>query len=145
MLLKKITKPFFHSIALYLLFSLLFNGCIDKQSPSPSLPTHSTKNKIFTIDLDKEMEILESTSLRNSSVKTIEQPIYIGDNDEVSFKGDILEENSPLTIEIEDKKTITFSGSRYKIKTMDLTNGDLIKFINNKGEIFAQFEVIKEN
>ena len=142
MILKKITKPFY-AMALYLLFSLLFNGCIDKH-PSPSLATHTTESNLLTIDLDEEMEILKSTSLRGSSSKMIEQPIYIGDNDEVSFKGNILEENSPLTIEIENREIITFSGRVYKIKTMNLTNGDLIKFINNKGEMFAQFEIIKE-
>ena len=130
------------NIIIFIVILFGFNACT---SPLSTHTTPNIKKKSIVIDLDEEFSILQSIgTLRNNKHMLLDNPIYIGDNDEVSFKGNILEENSPLKIEIENKRTITFSGSRYKIKTMDLTNGDLIKFINNKGEMFAQFEIIKE-
>jgi hypothetical protein len=109
-----------------------------KQTPD----TNQTKKQL-TIDIDKELELLKSTGLRDGQFQVVEEPIYIGDNDEVSFKGDELKKRSPLKIKVGSKKEIDFSGDRYTIKTAELKDGDFITIRDKNGEVFVDVKVIK--
>lgn len=128
-------------IALVLLLTLTLTSCINN---IPTIPKDSnqTENSI-TIDIDEELELLESTGLRDDELKVVEEPIYIGDNDEVSFKGDAMRKKSPLQIKIGDRKEIEFSGYRYTIKTMELKNGDLITIKDKNGNIFVDMKIVR--
>jgi len=104
----------------------------------------SILKKAITIDVDEELLLQKSIGeLRNDSSNVLETPIYIGDNDEVSFKGDTLEKNSPLTITIGENKAITFKGNNYTIRSMELKNGDIIQMKDKNGNTFLEMEVIK--
>ncbi|HIP50920.1 MAG TPA: hypothetical protein EYG94_02430 [Campylobacterales bacterium] len=122
-------------------------GCnstaIQKASPiEKSLEKKDTKK--LMIDLDKELKLTkERETLRSSKNEIIEGSIFLNDNDEVSFKGDILDEYSPVTIKIGDNDEISFSGNKYIIKTTELRNGDLIEMKNKNGKIFLEMEVIE--
>ena len=118
-----------------------FTAC---NSIKPEVTTKETpqKSKTLTIDLDKEIKIKEATGeLRDSSGLLVDEPIYIGDNDEVSFKGDIMEKNSPLTIKIGSKDDITFSGKSYTLKTIELKDGETIQIKDKNGKIFVNVAV----
>jgi len=129
------------TILLLILFAL--NACTSSTQPQKA-QTDTSKNNIV-IDLDEEISILKSLGkLRNDGNVVLDNPIYIGDNDEVSFKGNILKENSPISIKIGDNQAITFKGYRYSIKTMELNNGEIIQMKNKGGNIFLEMEVIKD-
>lgn len=108
------------------------------------MPTDTNQtSKQLTIDIDEELKLLDTTGLRDDCLKVIDEPIYIGDNDEVSFKGDAMEKKSPLLIQIGEREPIKYSGKNYTIKTMDLKNGDLITIKDKKGKVFVEVNVIK--
>jgi len=122
-------------------------GCnstaIQKASPiEKSLEKKDTKK--LMIDLDKELKLTkERETLRSSKNEIIEGSIFLNDNDEVSFKGDILDEYSPVSIKIGDNDEVSFSGNQYTIKTMELKNGDLIEMKDKNGKVFLEMEVIE--
>jgi len=122
-------------------------GCnstaIQKASPiEKSLEKKDTKK--LMIDLDKELKLTkERETLRSSKNEIIEGSIFLNDNDEVSFKGDILDEYSPVSIKIGDNDEVSFSGNQYSIKTMELKNGDLIEMKDKNGKVFLEMEVIE--
>jgi len=128
-------------IAIFLL--LFLNSCVHNDMPKQTSDTNQTKKQL-TIDIDKELELLKSTGLRDGQLQVVEEPIYIGDNDEVSFKGDELRKRSPLKIKVGSKKEIDFSGDRYTIKTAELKNGDFIVIKDKNGEVFVDVKVIKD-
>jgi len=119
-------------IAILLLLAL--SSCV-KNSPNIS-------SKQILIDIDKELELLESIGLRDNSIKVVDEPIYIGDNDEVSFKGNAMRKKSPLSIKVGTKKAIQFNGYQYTVKTMELRNGDFITIKDKNNNIFVEVEVI---
>ena len=126
-------------IATILLF--LFNACTS--SVQPQLNQTSVENSL-TIDIDEEISILNSLgSLRNEKNTILDNPIYIGDNDEVSFKGDFLEKNSPISIKIGTKQPIVFHGKHYRIKSSKINHGEIIQMRDKNGNIFLDMEVIK--
>jgi len=128
-------------ISLLVLFAL--NACTSSIQPTKA-QIQTSKNNIV-IDLDEEISILESLGkLRNDNSIILDNPIYIGDNDEVSFKGDTLKTNSPVSLKIGNNPLITFKGNNYTIKTMELNNGEIIQMKNKEGNVFLEMEVIKD-
>ena len=125
-------------IAILLLFTL--TSCVENISTiSPG--SNQTDSRI-TIDIDEELELLNATGLRDDEVRVVEEPIYIGDNDEVSFKGNAMQKKSPLKIKVGNKREIEFSGYRYTIKTMELKNGDSIVIKDRDGNVFVDVKVV---
>ena len=125
-------------IAILLLFTL--TSCVENISRiSPD--SNQTDSRI-TIDIDEELELLNATGLRDDEVRVVEEPIYIGDNDEVSFKGSAMQKKSPLKIKVGNKREIEFSGYRYTIKTMELKNGDSIVIKDRDGNVFVDIKVV---
>lgn len=124
------------------LFILLFviTGC-STESPKKPVSTVEDSNRTLIIDLDKEAK--SNTDLRGKDTLLIDSPIYIGDNDEVSFKGDIIENNSPIQVKIGDNDEVAFTGKSYNIQTMELRNGDIIKMTGKSGNLFVEVEVIR--
>jgi len=120
-------------ITIFILLGL--TSCVNNIPPKES--------KIITINIDEELK-LKSTSLRDSNSRVVDTPIYVGDNDEVSFKGDIMKKNSPLKIKVGNKKEINFSGDDYRIKTLELRDGDLIMIRDKNGKLFVNIKVIKD-
>jgi len=121
-------------IIIFILLGL--TSCVNNIQPKES--------KIITINIDEELKLLSSTPLRDSNSRVVDTPIYVGDNDEVSFKGDIMKKNSPLKIKVGNKKEIKFSGDDYRIKTLELRDGDLIMIRDKNGKLFVNIKVIKD-
>jgi len=124
-----------------ILLVLTLTSCVNNVVTIPT-DTNQTAKKI-TIDIDEELDLLEATGLRDDSSKVVEEPLYIGDNDEVSFKGNAMKEKSPLFIKIGTRQEVKFSGYSYTIKTMELKNGDFITMKDSDGNVFVEVEVIK--
>ena len=124
-----------------ILILMIFTACVNNEVKIPT-DTNLISNKI-TINIDEELKLLDITGLRDDSLKVIEEPIYIGDNDEVSFKGDMMQKKSPLLIQIGERKPIKFSGNNYTVKTMELKNGDLITIKDKRGNVFVEVNIIK--
>lgn len=135
--MKKYILPLFISSVLSLSFiacSSITTGSITKE-----------QNNTLSIDVDEELSIRESLDeLQSSKSIVLDHPIYIGDNDEVAFKGDSIEKKSPLTIQYGQKSAFKFSGKVVTIKTMELKNGENIIIKDNQGNIFIDMKVIKK-
>jgi len=130
------------TIVLLVLFTL--NACTSSIQPQ-KVQIHTSKNNNIVIDLDEEISILKSLGkLRNDNSIILDNPIYIGDNDEVSFKGNTLKTNSPISLKIGNNPAITFKGDSYTIKTMQLNNGEIIQMKNKEGNVFLEMEIIKD-
>ncbi len=125
-------------IAILFLFTL--TSCVNN-TPIISTDSNQTTKKII-INIDEELELLESTGLRDDEVNVVEEPIYIGDNDEVSFKGNAMKQKSPLKIKVGNREEIQFNGYSYTIKTMELKNGDFITIKDKNGNVFVDIEVM---
>ena len=123
----------------YIILILLLLGLTSCVNNVPSI-----KSKTIIINIDEEIELLKSTSLRDGKLNVIDTPIYIGDNDEVSFKGNIMKENSPLKIKVGNKEEIKFNGDNYSIKTIELRDGDFIMIKDKNGKLFVNIKVIKD-
>ncbi len=119
-------------------------GCTSSHTPRVNIEQETSSNNILTIDLDKELKLngeIEEVRGKNSNI--IEGSILISDNDEVSFKGDILDKYSPVTIKVGDNDEVSFSGNRYSIKTMQLKYGDIIQMKDKNNKVFLEMEVIE--
>lgn len=129
-------------IAILILLSL--TACVENSATIATGATdrNQTSNTII-INIDEELELLDSAGLRADTLKVIDEPIYIGDNDEVSFKGNAMQEKSPLLIKIGEREAIKFSGNNYTLKSMELKNGDFITIKDKDGNVFVEVSVIK--
>jgi len=103
--------------------------------------TENNNSKTIFIDVDKELNATEE--LRGKNTLMIDEPLYIGDNDEVSFKGQYLQKKSPVKVKIGDNDEVSFTGDHYTIKTMQLRNGEIIQMRGKDGNTFVEVEVIK--
>ena len=116
-------------------------GCTQYNSSS-TVPAQEKKQLI--IDLDKKLNIKGfNGSTRGDSNLRIEEPLYIGDNDEVIIKGNFLIEKSPISIKIGDHDEISFNGDSYTILNTQLQQGDLIQMRDNNKQLFLELEIIK--
>jgi len=98
------------------------------------------KENIIIVDLDKE---LKNSTRGKDDCSIIEGSIYIGDNDEVSFKGDILLDKSPVTVSFGDNDEVSFTSNRFTVQTMDLKNNRHIIMRDKNGTIFVDQVVRK--
>ncbi len=134
----------------FLILSVGFTACSKLshpiQKPSVELEDHnqSVQSKNLVIDVDEELLLQEEQNkLRDEESRVLDAPIYIGDNDEVSFKGESIEKKSPLSIQYGRHDAISFSGKNFTIKSMELNSGDNIKIKDKNGNIFIDMKVIK--
>jgi len=115
-----------------------------KELVQKTIPQEQSKQKVLFLDLDKASQFNEtSEQLRGNKNNLLDDPIYIGDNDEVIFVGKLLEKNSPLKIKIGDNDEVSFSGNHYKIKTLQLQTGNIIQMTDKRGKLFLEMEVIR--
>lgn len=123
-------------------FILIFilTSCTTNTPPKPTTATQE-HNRSLIIDLDKE--IGSSEDLRGKDTLMIDSPIYIGDNDEVSFIGDIIEKESPIQVKIGDNDEVAFTGKNFTVSTMELKTGDIIQMRGKSGNVFVEVEVVK--
>jgi len=111
---------------------------IEKRDQNQSV----TKKSV--INVDEELLLNSSVDgLRNSDENIIHGSIYLNDNDEVSFKGDSLEEKSPISITIGEKDMPKFTGKVYTLKTKDLHHGDTIEMRDSEGKVFLEMEFLE--
>jgi len=120
---------------------LMWAGCLS--TPHPQRENNQTAHRL-TINLDEAFEILDSTGLRDDGLKVLEEPIYIGDNDEVVFVGDILAQKSPFTIKINQGYPIHVRGGIYRLKTATLKEGDRIVMEDKGGAVFVNLLIQKD-
>ncbi|RUM69403.1 MAG: hypothetical protein DSZ07_04650 [Sulfurovum sp.] len=127
------------------IFSLLLLALTACSTPSSkkesTITTENNNSKSILIDIDKEFNT--TVNLRGKNTLLIDTPIYIGDNDEVSFKGEYLEKVSPVKVKIGDNDEVSFRGNHYIIQTMKLYNGDIIQMQGKDGNTFIEIEVVK--
>ena len=123
----------------YILSILLLLGLTSCVNNTPS-----KEPKRVIINIDKEIKLQDSTSLRDGKSSVVDTPIYIGDNDEVSFKGDIMKKNSPLTIKVGSREEIKFNGDNYTLKTIELRDGDFVRIKDKDGKLFVNIKVIRD-
>ena len=131
-------------LSIALLFGLISCTSSKKQiKPQITTIEQVSNRKALIIDLDEELRLKNPKGdLRGYSGIIIDEPIYIGDNDEVSFKGDIMSKNSPLTIKVGDQDSIIFSGRDYTIKTEELKDRDEIQIKDKDGKVFVLFTIV---
>lgn len=122
---------------------MLLVGLTACSTQSPKKSTASTENNRSTIIINLDKELKSSIDLRGENTRLIDSPIYLGDNDEVSFRGDYLKKESPIKIKIGDNDEVSFTGNNYTIKTMELRNGDIIQMRGKSGKTFVEVEVIR--
>ena len=123
------------------LLLLALTACSTPSSKKTTITTENNSSKSILIDIDQEFNA--TVSLRGKNTLLIDTPIYIGDNDEVSFKGEYLEKVSPVKVKIGDNDEVSFRGNHYIIQTMKLYNGDIIQMQGKDGNTFIEIEVIK--
>jgi len=115
-------------------------ACSPQMPKVPNTTVEHNPNSLI-INVDKELKSKEG--LRGKETLMIDSPLYIGDNDEVSFKGDYLQEESPIKVKIGDNDEVSFTGNQYTIKTMELQNGDIIQMRGKSDNTFVEVEVIR--
>jgi hypothetical protein len=101
-------------------------------------------NESNTTHLDKESIVIDLDKERTNSTRgkynndLIDGSIYLSDdNDEVSFKGDILLEKAPVTVSYGDNDEVALVGNSITIKTMELEDDSHIIMKDKNGKIFV--------
>ena len=116
---------------------LLFVVLLLQSEESTINDSNSSKleKKTLVIDLDKERENL---TRGKSTDEVIDGSIYLNnDNDEVSFKGNILLEKAPVTVTYGDNDEVALVGNSITIKTMELKEDSHIIMRDKNGKIFV--------
>jgi len=137
-----------HTILKKSILPLLLLALTACSTPSITSTKNSTvtaennNSKTILIDVDKELNA-EGEGLRGKDTLIIDTPLYIGDNDEVSFTGEYLQKASPVKVKIGDNDEVSFTGNHYTIKTLKLHNGELIQMQDKEGNTFVEVEVVK--
>lgn len=120
---------------------LMLSACSSNTPPKPAPSTQTQNERTLTIDLDKESQV--ETDLRGQETLLSDAPIYIGDNDEVAFIGDIIQKESPVQVKIGDNDEVAFNGKEIRIDTTELRHGDIIQMIGQSRNVFVEVEVLK--
>ena len=126
------------------LLLLALTACSAPSTTSTKNPTVTAENnnrKTLLIDIDQELK--KNGDLRGEDSLIIDAPLYIGDNDEGSFKGEYLQKASPIKVKIGDNDEVSFTGDHYTIKTLKLHNGEVIQMQDKEGNTFVEVEVVK--
>jgi len=128
------------------IFILLFLGACSSISPNLPKKDLETNTSTIIIDLDEELQLLESQgNFQGENTILFDEPIYIGDNDEVAFKGEFLKERSPIHIQIGQKEDILFNQTSYRIKSIDLQAKETLLIMKDKDKhIFLSTKLLKE-
>ena len=96
--------------------------------------------KHLIINLDKKRE---ESSRGGSTKELIKGSFFLGDNDEVSFKGNILREKAPITITYGDNDEVSINGDDFNIKASELKDGMHIIIKDRNNRIFVD-QVVRE-
>ena len=102
-----------------------------------SSDVNSTKleKQTLVVDLDKERENLTRGKDKGA---VIDGSLYLNsDNDEVSFKGNMLLEKAPVTVTYGDNDEVALIGNSITIKTMELKEDSHIIMRDKNGKIFV--------
>ena len=130
-----------------LLIMLNLTACLNPSHTVKIAENNSSKTVI--IDLDKESMDYSKGGLLQKDELIIQGVIFLGDNDEVSFKGDILAEKSPIQWSISrkgsnqdnDEVKREINGNIFSIKTSELRVGDDVIIRDKNGNIFVNKRV----
>ena len=118
---------------LFLMLSILMILVAEDNINVDNNTTKVNKKKII-IDLDEE---LKNATRGKKNTTIIESSIFIGDNDEVSFKGKILLEKAPVLITYGDNDEVALKGDSFTISTMELKANSHIIMKDSNGTIFV--------
>ncbi len=131
---------------------LLLNTKTSTKSHTSKEKNSTTQvKKILHVDLDVALKEMKKRENRGKESTFIDSVIFIGDEKEIIFNGNILEKNSPVTIKIshiiddnEDNDEVSFSGENYTIRTLNLNDGDHVIMKNREGKIFSNQVIRRE-
>lgn len=126
-------------LILILLLSLL-NGENNKTVEPKDTNETIKEKKSLIVDLDKEHK---NTTRGDSKKGVIEGSLFLGDNDEVAFKGDILLKKAPVTVTYNDNDEVALKGNSFTIKTMELKANSHIIMRDKNGTVFVDQVVRK--
>ena len=113
------------------------NSTIESPPVESDSNTTSQKNKQLIIDLDKK----KNNRRGDSKKDIIKGSIFIGDNDEVHFKGNILLEKAPVTVQYGDNDEVALTGDSFTIGTLELKANEHIIFKDKTGKVFVDHVV----
>lgn len=133
---------------LLLAILLFFMACETQKNISPKIVENSINshksiknpNKTLTVDLDKKRT---NQNRGDSNKEIIKGSILLGNNDEVSFKGNILREKAPITITYGDNDEVSLKGDDFTIKASTLKDGMHIIIRDKNHTIFVD-QTIRE-
>ena len=119
-------------------------GCIQHNRNNNSSQIIKAKKQLI-IDLDKKLKEKKARGeVRGGSSSILfNEPLYIGDNDEVVIKGNFLIEHAPISIKIGTHNEVRFNSNAYTILNLQLQQGDLIQMRDRNQQLFLELEVIK--
>jgi uncharacterized lipoprotein len=126
---------------IYIVIILFLGAC--SSSINPITKEQTLDNKRVIIDLDEELLLKESLGGLKDENIFFDEPIYIGDNDEVSFKGNILKKKSPIHIKIGKKSDIIFNQTTYRVRVSEIKSGDTIEMRDKNGKVFLSIKLFK--
>lgn len=121
---------------------LFFTACV---TPRPNThPTSHTDTKILIIDIDQEYDDLKEIGhLRGDESIVIQRDILLEPYQKIQLQGDLLEEKSPFKVKIGDNDEVSFKGNSYTIDTMELKHGDQIIIKDKQNMPFIELNIIK--
>jgi hypothetical protein len=120
----------------FIILLTIFTGCFNFGSLDKS--RKRTVKTIRIINLDKKIKNIRGYIKGSQNIPVIDFHKY-GDNDEVIFKGDILENVN--SIKIEDREEIPVSSNRFRLKISDLRDNDILELINKKGKVKLKLKI----
>ncbi len=129
---------------IYIVLILLLEACSSSTHSIDNKPIQNKSSKQTIINLDEELLLKESLGGLKDENVFFDEPIYIGDNDEVSFKGEILKDKSPIHIKIAKKSDILFNEKSYSIKSSEIKSGDTITMKDKNGKLFLSIKIFKK-
>ncbi len=129
---------------IYIVLILLLGACSSSINSIGNKPIEDKSSKQTIIDLDEELLLKESLGGLKDENVFFDEPIYIGDNDEVSFKGEILKDKSPIHIKIGKKSDILFNEKSYTVKSSEIKSGDIITMKDKNGRVFLSIKIFKK-
>lgn len=143
-------------LILLLSSSLVMNTSFLKGSESENNATQEHNQtakieKVLTIDLDKSLQEVQKRHTKGKESNLIDNVIFIEENKQITFKGHILENNSPVTIKIshiiednDENDEVSFSGNSYSVNTQQFNDGDRIIMKDKAGKVFVN-QVIRRD
>jgi len=143
-------------LILLLSFGLVVNTSFlkGKESDKNTTQEHNQTakiEKVLTIDLDKALQEVQKRHTKGKESNLIDSVIFIEENKQITFNGNILEKNSPVTIKIshiiednDENDEVSFSGNSYSVHTQQFNDGDRIIMQDKAGKVFVN-QVIRRD